>query len=54
MGFFDKKTKELVSFVEDGICNSKIKSNSKDLIISWDTLEHLNNPQKAFEEMFRI
>ena len=53
-GFFDKKTKELVSFIEDDICNSKIKSNSKDLIISWDTLEHLNNPQKAFEEMFRI
>ena len=52
--FFDKKTKDIVSFIEDDICNSKIKSNSKDLIVSWDTLEHLNNPQKAFEEMFRI
>ena len=53
-GFFDKKTTNIVSFIEDDICNSKIASNSKDLIISWDTLEHLNNPQKAFEEMFRI
>ena len=52
--FFDKKTKEIVSFIEDDICNSRIKSNSKDLIVSWDTLEHFNNPQKAFEEMFRI
>ena len=51
---FDKKTKDIVSFIEDDICNSSIKSCSKDLIVSWDTLEHLNNPQKAFEEMFRI
>ena len=52
--FFDKKTKDIVSFIEDDICNSRIKSSSKDLIVSWDTLEHLNNPQKAFKEMFRI
>ena len=52
--FFDKKTKDIVSFIEDDICNSSIESCSKDLIVSWDTLEHLNNPQKAFEEMFRI
>ena len=52
--FFDKKTKDIVSFIEDDICNSRIKSSSKDLIVSWDTLEHLKNPQKAFEEMFRI
>ena len=51
---FDKKTKGIVSFIEDDICNSRIESSSKDLIVSWDTLEHLNNPQKAFEEMFRI
>tara|TARA_Y100000768_G_C23927857_1_gene658481 strand:- start:157 stop:1242 length:1086 start_codon:yes stop_codon:yes gene_type:complete len=52
--FFDKKTKDIVTFIEDDICNSRIKSSSKDLIVSWDTLEHLNNPQKAFKEMFRI
>ena len=52
--FFDKKTKSIVSFIEDDICDSSIESSSKDLIVSWDTLEHLNNPQKAFEEMFRI
>ena len=51
---FDKKTKGIVSFIEDDICNSRIESSSKDLIVSWDTLEHLNNPQKAFEEIFRI
>ena len=53
-GFFDKKTNDIVSFIEDDICNSRIESSSKDLIVSWDTLEHLNNPQKAFEEIFRI
>ncbi len=53
-GFFEKETKDIVSFIEDDICNSNIESNSKDLILSWDTLEHLNNPQKAFKEMFRI
>ena len=52
--YFDKKTKDIVSFIEDDICNSRIKSSSKDLIVSWDTLEHLKNPQKAFKEMFRI
>ena len=52
--FFEKKTTGIVSFIEDDICNSKIDSNSKDLILSWDTLEHLDNPQEAFMEMFRI
>ena len=36
------------------ICDSKIESNSKDLILSWDTLEHLANPKKAFEEMYKL
>ena len=52
--FFNKEILNIVSFLEDDICQSKIKSNSKDLIFSWDTLEHLSNPQNAFKEMFRI
>ncbi len=52
--FFDDKISNKVSFIEDDICDSNIDSNSKDLILSWDTLEHLANPKKAFEEMYRI
>ena len=52
--FFDKNSKNIISFINDDICNSKIDSNSKDLILSWETLEHLSNPLNAFQEMFRI
>lgn len=52
--FFEKNSKNIISFINDDICNSKIDSNSKDLILSWETLEHLSNPLIAFQEMFRI
>ena len=42
--FFDNDILNKVSFVDDDICNSKISSESKDLILSWETLEHLQNP----------
>ena len=51
---FDKDISNRVSFIDDDICNSKINSESKDLILSWETLEHIQNPQNAFREMFRI
>jgi len=52
--FFDDDILNKVSFIDDDICNSKINSESKDLILSWETLEHLQNPKNAFQEMYRI
>ena len=52
--YFDKDISDIVSFIEDDICNSKISSDSKDLIFSWDTLEHLKDPESALYEMYRI
>jgi len=40
-----------VSFVDDDICNSKLKKNSFDIICSWDVLEHLHNTEQAFASM---
>lgn len=52
--FYSDDVSDKVSFIDDDICNSKIESESKDLILSWETLEHLQNPQNAFHEMYRI
>lgn len=43
-----------VSFVEDDICNSKVASNSLDVIVSWEVLEHITQPDEAFKQMSRI
>ena len=43
-----------VSFNEGDICNSTIPSNSVDLIVSWEVLEHIVSPEEAFKEMARI
>jgi SAM-dependent methyltransferase len=43
-----------LQFEEDDICNSSLKDNSYDLIFSFDVLEHLSAPEKAFEHMARI
>ena len=54
---FNKKADnecEQVSFIEDDITDSKIDNNSVDCIFSWEVLEHIADPCKAFNEMFRI
>ena len=43
-----------VSFVEDNICNSSVESESLDVIVSWEVLEHITEPNDAFKEMARI
>ena len=41
-------------FLNDDICNSKLKPNSADVICSWDVLEHLHDPQGAFNSFSEI
>jgi SAM-dependent methyltransferase len=43
-----------VSFVEDDITISSVASQSKDVVVSWEVLEHITNPDDAFKEMARI
>ncbi|MDR3048076.1 MAG: class I SAM-dependent methyltransferase [Bacteroidales bacterium] len=43
-----------VSFKEDDICNSALPSNYFDIILSFDVLEHVSDPQKAFIQIQRI
>lgn len=43
-----------VSFLEDDICSSSLETESADVIVSWEVLEHLKHPARAFEQMFRI
>lgn len=43
-----------VSFLEDNICSSSLESESTEVIVSWEVLEHLIDPSQAFEEMFRV
>jgi 2-polyprenyl-3-methyl-5-hydroxy-6-metoxy-1,4-benzoquinol methylase len=43
-----------VSFLEDNICSSSLQTESADVIVSWEVLEHLKHPARAFEQMFRI
>jgi len=42
-----------VSFLEDDICSSNLDSQSTDVILSWEVLEHLKHPARAFQQMFR-
>lgn len=43
-----------VTFYEDDICSSSIPSESIDVIVSYEVLEHITRPQDAFREMYRI
>jgi len=45
------KEKDRVRFVEDDICNSTLPKNYFDIISSWQVLEHLHQPKKAFENI---
>lgn len=50
----DQKVAPKVRFIEDDICESSVKSESVDVIVSWEVLEHITDPDKAFKEMARI
>jgi len=50
----NEKVASLVSFQEDDICASSVPSQSVDVLVSWEVLEHLTRPQDAFREMARI
>jgi SAM-dependent methyltransferase len=50
----DQKVAARVSFIEDDICVSSLKSESVDVVVSWEVLEHITNPDQAFKEMARI
>ncbi len=50
----DKKAAKRVSFIEDNICNSTVASESVDVVVSWEVLEHISDPNQAFKEMARI
>ena len=43
-----------VSFIEDDICTSKVESDSVDVVVSWEVLEHITDPNEAFKQMSRI
>lgn len=43
-----------VRFVEDDLCASSLPGGSFDMVCSWDVLEHLRDPGRAFAETARI
>ncbi|MBQ0797306.1 bifunctional 2-polyprenyl-6-hydroxyphenol methylase/3-demethylubiquinol 3-O-methyltransferase UbiG [Zhongshania sp.] len=42
-----------VDFVEDDICNTTLTENLADLIVSWEVLEHITEPQHAIRNIFK-
>lgn len=48
------KNSSSVKFFNDDICNTKLPESHFDLIISFDVLEHLSSPEKAFANISRI
>jgi 2-polyprenyl-3-methyl-5-hydroxy-6-metoxy-1,4-benzoquinol methylase len=43
-----------VDFAEDDICNTKLPKNAYDIICSWEVLEHLHDPGKAFQNCYDL
>lgn len=43
-----------VKFIEDDITTSSIESSSVDVVVSWEVLEHITNPDEAFKQMARV
>ncbi len=56
LDFFNSKTDVIadVNFVEDDITTSTLPDACVDVICSWEVLEHLSDPVKAFENMYRL
>lgn len=47
-----KEVFQKVHFEEDDICNTNIAPESADLLISWEVIEHLENPEQGFLNMY--
>lgn len=45
------KRTEAVNFVDDDICNTHLPKEHFDVVISWEVLEHLHDPARAFQAM---
>jgi len=43
-----------VSFRQDDICSSELPSDSADVVMSWEVLEHLGRPEDALAEIARV
>jgi len=52
--FVGREISKKVSFIEDDITSSSIPSESIDFLFSYEVLEHITKPEKAFSEMYRI
>jgi SAM-dependent methyltransferase len=50
----DESDAKRVQFVDDDICISNLPSESFDIIVSWDVLEHISNPKAALENIYRL
>jgi len=50
----DSSTARKVGFLEDDICASSVPSQSRDIIFSWEVMEHVTDPAAAFSEMYRM
>lgn len=50
----DEQTAQRVSFREDDVCSSSLRSESADAVMSWEVLEHLTRPEDAFRQIARI
>ena len=48
------KNHKIPNFVDDNICKSTFPSNSFDLVFSWNVLEHIQQPELAISEIYRI
>lgn len=48
------KQGERVTFVDDDICHSSLDPNTFDIICSWEVLEHLHDPEKAFQSIYTL
>jgi len=50
----NKQISQRVTFQEDDICSSSLSSDSVDVVMSWEVLEHLTRPEEAFRQIARI
>jgi SAM-dependent methyltransferase len=53
-GAVSQEAASRVSFIEDDISSSAVASESMDVVVSWEVLEHITKPNDAFKEMSRI